>query len=111
MLARRDAALQALADDDVRYDRSEAYEKAAAARGDALLELELLLGIDSPADLQPRRLVVQVRQIRDRFKRAPTASAGTAGEILLEWCTLPGVADARDHQRCERIIASLGTRR
>lgn len=111
ILARRDAALQSFADEDLRYDRGEEIEKAAATRGDALLELELLLGIDSPADLQPRRLVVQVKQIRDRFKRASTASAGTAGEILLEWCTLPGVADGRDHQRCERIVASLGTRR
>ena len=112
--ARRDAALAALAtlgDEYVREDFVALIEEHAAARRDALLELELTLGLESPADLQPQRLAVQVKQLRNRFKRAESSGAGSAGEVLLEWCAQPGVADARDRQRCERIIASLERRR
>ena len=114
LVARRDAALAALApdaDEYAREDHAALIEKSTAARRDALLELELTLSLESPADLQPQRLAVQVKQLRNRFKRAATGAAGSAGEILLEWCTLPGVADARDLKRCEQIIASIERRR
>jgi hypothetical protein len=112
MLARRDVALAALArlqEEYVREDHLALIEKAGAARRDALLELELLLGLDSPADLQPQRLAVQVKQLRGRFKEAAPRGAASAGAILLEWCALPGMADARDRQRCERIVAALSS--
>ncbi len=86
-------------------------EDSAAARRDALLELELMLGMESPADLQPQRLAVQVKHLRDRFKRTASGGAGSAEQILLAWCALPGLTDMRDRQRCERIVASLGRRR
>jgi hypothetical protein len=114
LVARRDAALAALApdaDEYAREDHAVLIEKSSAARRDALLELELTLSLESPADLQPQRLAVQVKQLRNRFKRAATGTAGSAGEILLEWCTLPGVADTRDLKRCEQIIASIERRR
>jgi hypothetical protein len=114
MVARRDAALAALAklkEAYVREDYLAALEKAAAVRRDALLELELLLGLDSPADLQPQRLAVQARQLRERFKTGSRRGPAAAGDLLLEWCALPGVADARDRERVERIVAALERRR
>jgi hypothetical protein len=110
MLGRRNAALRALADADERLDHAERIEDRTASRRDALLELELMLGMDSPADLQPQRLAVQVKQLRDRFKRTTADSAGSV-QILLNWCSLPGVAQPRDRQRCERIVARLERRR
>jgi Domain of Unknown Function (DUF349) len=111
LLERRDAALRGLADADARDDHIAMIEDSAANRRDALLELELTLGMESPADLQPQRLAVQVKHLRDRFKRTASGGAGSAEQVLLEWCALSGVTDARDRQRCERIVASLGRRR
>ena len=110
MLERRDAALRGLADEDARLDHVDRIEDCVSARRDALLELELMLSIESPADLQPQRLAVQVKHLRDRFKRS-VSDAGSADQILLTWCALPGVADPRDRQRCDRIVAKLERRR
>ncbi len=107
MLARRDAALQAFADEDARYDLLDAIEENAALRRDALLEIELTLGIASPPDLQKERLAVQVKQLRDRFKRTAPGDTGGAVQLLVHWCELSGVAEARDRQRCEAIVARL----
>lgn len=111
VLERRDSALQAMADAYDREDHRAKIDDRAATRRDALLELELMLGIDSPADLQPQRLAVQVKHLRDRFKRTASGTADSAEQVLLAWCALPGVAEARDYARCERIIGSLGRRR
>jgi len=108
LAARRDAALAAFADEDARYDHLDRIDDGVAARRDALLELELALGLPSPADLAKERLAVQVKQLRSRFKAA--AGGGSASEILLEWCATPGVADARDRGRCEKIVESLQRR-
>jgi hypothetical protein len=111
VIGRRDAALRALADADTRFDHAERVRDSAAARRDALLELELMLGIESPPDLKPQRLAVQVKQLRDRFKRTAPGGADGALQLLLSWCALPGMAEARDRQRCEKIVASLQRRR
>ncbi len=114
MAARRDAALAVLAttaDQYAREDHAALIDERAASRRDALLELELTLNLESPADLQPQRLAVQVKHLRDRFKRAAAGGAGTADQILLDWCAQPGVADARDLKRCEQIIAAIERRR
>jgi hypothetical protein len=108
MVARRDQALSSFADEDARYDQLDRIDDGAAARRDALLELELTLGLPSPAELAKERLAVQVRKLNSRFKAA--AGGGSAGEILLEWCAAPGVADARDRGRCEKIVESLQRR-
>ncbi len=113
LVARRDAAAQALVtlnEEYVREDYLALLDKAAAVRRDALLELELMLHLDSPAELQPQRLAVQVKQLRKHLKRG-ASDAGSAGDVLLEWCAQPGVADARDRQRVERIAAALERRR
>jgi Domain of Unknown Function (DUF349) len=110
LAGRRDAALRALADDDARYDLAERIGGCAPERRDALLELELMLGIPSPADLQAQRLAVQVKELRDRFKRTTSGGAASGPDLLLKWCSLPGVAEPRDRQRCEKIIAGLERR-
>ena len=76
-----------------------------------MLELELMLGIPSPADLQKERLAVQVRELRDRFKRTAAGGAASAADVLLKWAGLPGVATARDRQRCEAVVARLERQR
>jgi hypothetical protein len=108
MAGRRDQTLAAFGDEDARYDHLDRIDEGVAARRDALLELELALGLPSPADLNRERLAVQVRQLRGRFKSE--SGAGSAAEILLRWCTTPGVADARDRSRCQKIIESLQRR-
>jgi hypothetical protein len=109
LVARRDQALGAFADEDARYDQLDRIDDGVAARRDALLELELALGIPSPGDLAKERLAVQVKQLNSRFKSA-SRSAADLGGILLDWCATPGVADARDRGRCEKIVESLQRR-
>jgi len=111
LAGRREAALRALADVDARYDHVERIRDCAPERRDALLELELMLGIPSPADLQKERLAVQVRELRDRFKRTASGGAASATDLLLKRAGLPGVADARDRQRCEAVVARLERQR
>ena len=82
-------------------------ESGAAARSDALLELEMALGLDSPAEFQAQRLALQVRQLRDRFQSTGTASAGSPADRLVAWCAQPGVADTRDRERVQRVFAAM----
>ncbi len=107
LLARRDAALGALNEAAAAGDYRARMERGAKARREGLLELELQLGMQSPPELQTQRLALQVRQLRDKFKSAATANSGSAGERLLAWCAQPGVADALDRQRCERIFSRI----
>ena len=108
MTSRRDQALAAFDDEDARYDQLDRIEDGAAERRDALLELELALGLPSPADLAKERLAVQVRKLNSRFKAA--AGGGSAADVLLAWCATPGVAEARDRGRCEKIVEALQRR-
>jgi hypothetical protein len=66
-----------------------------------------MLGIPSPADLQKERLAVQVRELRDRFKRTASGGAVSAADLLLKWAGLPGTADVRDRQRSAAVVAKL----
>jgi len=77
MTARRDQALAAFGDEDARYDQLDRIEDGAAERRDALLELELTLGLPSPADLAKERLAVQVRKLNSRFKAAAGGGSAT----------------------------------
>jgi len=106
MRARRDAAVQALSDEDARYDYADRIDAEREARAEGLIELEMQLGIDTPNDLRTLRLAVQVKHLNSRFK-STAATPGAAEEQLLVWCARPGVGDARDHQRLERIVAAL----
>jgi len=107
IIARRDAALRALAEPAAAADYRARIEKDIAARGDALLELEMALGLESPAEFQAQRLALQVRQLRDRFQSSSTGPAKTPADRLVAWCALPGVADARDRQRAQRVFGAL----
>jgi hypothetical protein len=103
--ARRDAAIGALTDSTNSTRQAAAIAANAEPRREMLLELELVLGLDSPAALQSQRLALQVKQLKDRFKSAVSVTAETAGERLLAWCAMPGVCDAADRARVERIFA------
>jgi len=111
MTARRDAAVRALGDTAAAAAHRSLMEKSATTRLDILLELEVLLGLDSPREYQADRLAFQVKQLRDRFKSATTVGPEQAGERLLAWCELPGVVEASDRGRVERIIAAVGRKR
>ena len=108
MLVRRDAALAALAAPNAAAKYRARLEQGAAARRDGLLGLELQLGMDSPPELQQQRLALQVRQLKARFSSsAASATAGSAGEALLAWCAQPGIADALERERFNRILARV----
>ena len=111
MLARRDAALGALSEAAGAGKYLARIEQGAAVRREGLLELELLLGMDSPAEVQQQRLALQVKKLKERFSSAASAGTVTAAERLVAWCAQPGVADALDRQRCERILFRVETAR
>jgi DNA repair protein SbcC/Rad50 len=107
MLARRDSALRALADDTAAAAYLTRIERGAELRREMLLEAEILLGLECPPDLQAQRLALQVKHLRERFQSVATIGPNTAGELLLAWCAQPGVVDARDRQRCERVFSAM----
>ncbi len=112
MLARRDAALGALTEAVAAGKYLARLEQGTASRREGLLELELLLGMDSPVEFQQQRLALQVKKLKERFSSAATTTGAlTAPERLVAWCAQPGVADALDRQRCERILARVETAR
>jgi hypothetical protein len=111
MLARRDAALVALSDAAAAGKYLARIEQGAAARREGLLELELLLGMESPPEVQPQRLALQVKKLKERFSSAASTGPVTAAERLVAWCAQPGVADALDRQRSERILSRVETAR
>ena len=109
MLARRDAAVRALTDPAAGADYRTRIEDGSAARREGLLELELAFGLDSPAEFQPQKLALQVRQLRDRFKNAATPAASPA-ERLVAWCAEPGMADESDRLRIARIFSKASAK-
>jgi exonuclease SbcC len=107
MLARRDAALRALSEESAAAAFASRIEHGAESRRDILLELEISLGLESPAELKARRLALQVNQLKQRFQNAATPGGGPAGERLLAWCAESGIADARDRERCQRVFSAI----
>jgi hypothetical protein len=104
MLARRDSAIRALSDEATAVTYRARMESGAESRREALLELEMSLGVESPPELSAQRLALQVKRLRDRFQTAAATGSGTAGDRLLAWCAQPGVIDARDRQRREQVF-------
>jgi hypothetical protein len=80
-----------------------AYE----SRREMLIEVELLLGLECPPELKAQRRALQLKQLRERFQGAAPTGANSAGERLLAWCAQPGVADALDRPRCERVFLAM----
>ncbi len=110
MLARRDAALRALADPAQAAEYAARIEQGDGTRRERQQEHEHALGHDSPAEFQPQRLALQVKQQRDRFKNETTTGANTPAERLLAWCAEAGVADTADRQRLQRIFAKVAAK-
>ena len=111
MIGRRDAALRALSEALAGGDYRARVEHGVESRREGLLELELMLGLDSPAEFQAQRRALQLKQLQERFKGAAAISADTAGERLLAWCAQPGLVDACDRQRCEQVFSKMGQAR
>lgn len=111
MAVRRDGAIRALDDEAAASAHRKRIGDVSKQRLDLLLELEVLLGLDSPPEYQADRLAFQVKQLRDRFKSATAAGPEQAGERLVVWCELPGTVEARDRSRIDRIFAAVGRRR
>ena len=107
MTARRDAALGALANASAAAQYRKRIEEGAALRREWLLELEMMLKLDSPADMQALRLALQVKQLKERFSSATTGGAKTPTDLILQWCGQPGVANAGDRQRRDRVFAAI----
>jgi exonuclease SbcC len=107
MVGRRDTALRALADETMVAAHVMRIERGAESRREILLELELLLSLECPPEFQAHRRALQLKRLRERFQGAATTGANSAGERLLAWCAQPGVADASDRQRCERVFSAM----
>jgi hypothetical protein len=107
MAARRDAALSALADAAAAAKHRKRIEEGAAPRREWLLELEMMLKLDSPSEMQALRLALQVRQLKERFGSATTGGAKTPEDLILQWCAQPGVANAGERQRRDRVFAAI----
>lgn len=107
MLARRDAAVAAMADPSAASQYRSRIEKGTEARRGGLLELEMTLGVESPAEMQPQRLALQVKLLKERFGGAAT-DAASGGERLFAWCAQPGVIDGRDRERRDRVFSAMG---
>jgi len=107
MMARRDGALRALSDAAAGSEYLARIEHGAESRRESLVELELSLGLDSPAECQAQRLALQVKQLKERFKGPSTTGSDTPGERLLAWCARPGVSGTPDQQRCERVFSEI----
>lgn len=105
--ARRDAAVQALSDAGTSADYRERIEEGTELRHERLLELEIALGLETPKELQAERLALQMKKLKDRFKRGATEEAQAAGQLLLTWCSEPGVANELDRARAELVFRKI----
>jgi hypothetical protein len=76
-------------------------------RREWLLELEMMLKLDSPSEFQAMRLQLQVKQTEGGFSSASTGGTKTPADLLLQWCAQSGVAEASDRQRRDRVFAAI----
>jgi hypothetical protein len=111
MAGRYDAALRALSEAAATGDYLARMDRGVASRRDGLLQLEVVLGLESPEEFQSERLALQVRRLKERFTSAASAAVRTAEEHLLAWCAEPGVADASDRQRSTRVLSAMSAPR
>ena len=107
LATRRDAGGHALAEPAAAGDYLARIERGTVSRREILLELEMALGLETPAEFQAQRLALQVQQLRNRFQDATKSSTLTPGERLVGWCAEPGVADPPDRQRVAAIFAAI----
>ena len=111
MVARRDAALRALAEPGAARSHAARIAEIAAARRERLLELEILLDLDTPPELQADKRALQVKQLRERFSSAASPNNASAAQRLVTWCAEPGITEGPDRQRAERLFAKIALTR
>jgi DNA repair protein SbcC/Rad50 len=68
----------------------------------ALLQLEILNGVDSPAEWSRQRLQLQVEVLAAKLKRGDAAESSQAQLVAL--CALPALTDHDASQRCARLL-------
>lgn len=108
LAARRDQALSALRESSgVPASYRDAIAAGSTCRGEALLALEMALGLDSPADLQSQRLALQVKMLKERFGGGGSDASAKA-EKVADWCAMPGLLTGREAERRDRIFAAMG---
>ena len=107
LLARRDAALRAVSDEAAAAAYLARIDEGEEARREILLQLEMMLGLESAPELQAQRFALQVKLLRDRFQSAAPAGAQTPGERLLTWCSQPGITAERDRERRDRVFSAM----
>lgn len=101
VLGRRfDAAINALQSDASRY--ATVLEQNGASLAQELLRLEIMTGIESPAEMSRERLRLQVEVLQSSLKAGQKPLARDAQ--LLRLCSLAALADAQSVSRIERLI-------
>jgi exonuclease SbcC len=110
LVARRDAALQALADEAAAARYRARINDGAGARRAAIVELEMLAELESPAEFQPQRLALQVQKLKARFSGGGADAGGKENLRLLDWCAQPGVCDDVDRRRIEAVFSAAARR-
>ena len=111
LAGRRDAAIRALEGNGANAYRTR-IERSSTARREALLELELSLGLAPPAELEAARRALQLQQLKARFGGASAAPApsGAPSDRLVAWSAEPGIISPSDRERTERIFAAVAKR-
>jgi exonuclease SbcC len=100
--ARFQAAGTALEESDSNY--ATLLQNNRAEFDATLLHLEILSGIDSPAELARERLQMQVEVLQNAMKRGAQQDAAT--ELAYRLLSLPVLADASTSQRLEKVLAA-----
>lgn len=102
MQLRFESVLAALEGDD--QDYRTLLQNNSAEFDTALLHLEILSGIDSPAELSRERLQMQVEVLQTSLKRGTDAFAHN--EALHRLLTMPVVLDPAKQHRLEKVLSA-----
>lgn len=103
------ALRQAAGDASARTGLRERLAENLARREMLCLHLEILAQIESPAELQSRRMELQVERLRDRMGEGDSDPGADAGALLQEWyLASPAAASPELDARLTRVKAALG---
>ncbi|MFI4939773.1 MAG: DUF349 domain-containing protein [Burkholderiales bacterium] len=99
---RFDKALNALQAGDAQYRA--ALEENRSLLSQRLLRVEILAGVESPAELSRERLQMQVEVLQSKLKTGPVANKQ---DLLLDLCKMAALADQKTTGRIEQLIRKL----
>ncbi|HSY28036.1 MAG TPA: DUF349 domain-containing protein, partial [Burkholderiaceae bacterium] len=102
LLKRFEKGLQALESKDALYRAS--LENSRSVLLQSLLRLEILCGIESPAELARERLQMQVEVLKSTLK---TGASTNKLDLLKDLCNLAGVVDQSTTKRIEQLVSKL----